>query len=70
MDIANKDRFPHIYGLKKLIILKILHCNTLSKKKSVVDRINEKQMRMEWDFAARELRGYTDKEIHGIYSYG
>jgi hypothetical protein len=36
-----------------------------NKKKSVVDRINEKQMRMEWDFASRELRGYTDKEIHG-----
>jgi len=35
------------------------------KKKSVVDRINEKQMRMEWDYAARELRGYTNKEIHG-----
>ena len=38
-----------------------------NKKKSVVDRINEIQMRMEWDFASRELRGYTDKEIHGIY---
>ena len=36
-----------------------------NKKKSVVDRINEKQMRMEWDYTARELRGYTDKEIHG-----
>jgi hypothetical protein len=36
-----------------------------NKKKSVVDRINEKQMRMEWDYVARELRGYTDKEIHG-----
>ena len=35
------------------------------KKKSVVDRINERQMRVEWDYAARELRGYTDKEIHG-----
>ena len=35
-----------------------------NKKKSVVDRINEKQMRMAWDYAARELRGYTDKEIH------
>jgi hypothetical protein len=22
-------------------------------------------MRMEWDYAARELLGYTDKEIHG-----
>jgi hypothetical protein len=22
-------------------------------------------MRMAWDYAARELRGYTDKEIHG-----
>ena len=40
------------------------------KKKSVVDRINERQMRMEWDYAARELRGYTDKEIHGIYLHG
>jgi hypothetical protein len=39
-----------------------------NKKKSVVDRINEKQMRMEWDYAARELRGYTDKEIHGKIS--
>ena len=36
-----------------------------NKKKSVVDRINERQMRMEWDYAVRELRGYTDKEIHG-----
>ena len=36
-----------------------------NKKKSVVDEINERQMRMEWDYAARELRGYTDKEIHG-----
>ena len=25
-----------------------------NKKKSVVDRINENQMRMEWDYAARE----------------
>ena len=36
-----------------------------NKKKSVVDRINKKQMRMEWDYVARELRGYTNKEIHG-----
>jgi hypothetical protein len=36
-----------------------------NKKKSVIDRINEKQMRMEWDYATRELLGYTDKEIHG-----
>ena len=36
-----------------------------NKKKSVVDRINERQMRVEWDYATRELRGYTDKEIHG-----
>ena len=35
------------------------------KKKSVVDRINERQMRVEWDFAARELFGYSNKEIHG-----
>ena len=41
-----------------------------NKKKSVVDRINEIQMRMEWDFASRELRGYTDKEIHSIYLHG
>ena len=40
------------------------------KKKSVVDRINERQMRVEWDYAARELRGYTDKEIHSIYLHG
>ena len=37
----------------------------INKKQSVVDRINVIQMRMEWDFASRELRGYTDKEIHG-----
>ena len=35
------------------------------KKKSVVDRINERQMRVEWDFASSELRGYTNKQIHG-----
>jgi hypothetical protein len=35
------------------------------KKKSNTDRINEKQMRVEWDFAVRELLEYTNKEIHG-----
>ena len=36
-----------------------------NKKKSITDRINERQMRVEWDFAARELFGYSDKQIHG-----
>ena len=36
-----------------------------NKKKSYIDRINERQMRVEWDYAARELHGYTDKDIHG-----
>ncbi len=36
-----------------------------NKKKSITDRINEMQMRVEWDFAARELFGYSNKEIHG-----
>ena len=36
-----------------------------NKKKSYIDRINERQRRVEWDYAARELHGYTDKEIHG-----
>ena len=26
-----------------------------NKKKSVVDRINERQMRVEWDYATREF---------------
>jgi len=36
-----------------------------NKKKSITDRINERQMRVEWDFAVRELCGLTNKEIHG-----
>lgn len=40
-----------------------------NKKKSVVDMINEKQMRREWDFAARELFGFSDKEIHGTTNF-
>ena len=38
------------------------------KKKSVVDRINERQMRIEWDYASRELRGYTNKQIHMVFN--
>ena len=39
------------------------------KNKTITDRINEKQMRVEWDFAARELFGYSDKQIHGTINF-
>ena len=39
-----------------------------NKKKSVVDKINERQMRMEWDYASRELRGYTNKKLHMVFN--
>ena len=39
-----------------------------NKKKSVVDKINERQKRMEWDYSSRELRGYTNKQIHMVFN--
>jgi hypothetical protein len=35
------------------------------KNKTITDRINEKQMRMEWDFSVRLLLGIDNKGIHG-----
>ena len=40
-----------------------------NKKKSITDRINERQMRVEWDFSARELFGFSNKEIHGTINF-
>jgi hypothetical protein len=40
-----------------------------NKIKTITDIINEMQMRVEWDFAARELFGYSNKEIHGTINF-
>jgi hypothetical protein len=37
----------------------------MKKKKTVTDRINEMQMRREWNYANRLILGWSNKEIHG-----
>jgi hypothetical protein len=37
----------------------------MKKKKNITDRINEMQMRREWNYANRLILGWSNKEIHG-----
>ena len=67
MDIANKDRFPHIYGLDKLGGEK-----TAEGEKYYED--HEKELEKEF---AEIMRNVLDrdkfgdsKKIHGIYLHG